>query len=105
LINPAFVDAVKQRVDALRQADPTNRASIPVDLVTASASGLDPDISVAAAEYQASRIASVRHLPVQQVRALIDAHHQEPLLGFLGEARVNVLTLNLALDGKSARAQ
>lgn len=103
--NPALVDAVKQRVDALKQADPANRAPIPVDLVTASASGLDPDISVAAAEYQAERIAAARKLPVRQVRALIDAHREEPLLGFLGEPRVNVLALNLALDGRSPRSQ
>lgn len=102
--NPAQLDAVRQRVDALRQADPANRAPIPVDLVTASASGLDPDVSVAAAEYQAGRIAAARKLPVQQVRALIDAHREEALLGFLGAPRVNVLALNLALDGRSPRA-
>jgi K+-transporting ATPase ATPase C chain len=103
--NPALVDAVKARVAALRQADPGNRALIPVDLVTASASGLDPEISVAAAEYQAGRIAAARKLPVEQVRALIDRHRIEPALGFLGEPRVNVLALNLALDGKTPRAQ
>jgi K+-transporting ATPase ATPase C chain len=103
--NPALVDAVRQRVDALRRADPGNHAAIPVDLVTASASGLDPDISVAGAEYQAARVAAARHLPVQQVRNLIDAHRQAPLLGFLGEPRVNVLALNLALDGKAARTR
>lgn len=103
--NPAFVDAVGQRVDALRQLDPGNRAPIPVDLVTASASGLDPEISVAAAEYQAGRVAAARKLPVEQVRALIEAQRQSPLLGFLGEPRVNVLALNLALDGKTPRAE
>jgi len=103
--NPALVDAVKARVDALRQADPGNRAPVPVDLVTASASGVDPEISLAAAEYQATRVAAVRKLPEQQVRALIEAHRQDPALGFLGEPRVNVLALNLALDGKNPRPQ
>lgn len=99
--NPALLDAVKARVDALRQADPGNRAPIPVDLVTASASGLDPEISVAAAEYQAPRIAAARKIPVAQVRALIARYRQDPVLGILGEARVNVLALNLALDGRT----
>jgi K+-transporting ATPase ATPase C chain len=96
--NPALLDAVKARVDALKALDPGNHAPIPVDLVTASASGLDPEISVAAAEYQATRVAAARKLPVGQVRALIDRYRQDPALGFLGEARVNVLALNLALD-------
>ena len=99
--NPALLDAVKARVAALKAADPGNRAPIPVDLVTASASGVDPDISAAAAEYQAARVAAARKLPVEQVRALIARYRQEPVLGFLGEARVNVLALNLALDGKA----
>jgi len=103
--NPALVDAVKQRVEALRQADPGNHALTPVDLVTASASGLDPDISVAAAEYQAARIAAARGLAVGQVRTLIEAHRERPLLGFIGEPRVNVLALNLALDGAAPRAK
>lgn len=103
--NPAQIDAVKARVAALRQADPGNQAPIPVDLVTASASGLDPDISVAAAEYQAERIARARKLPLQQVRALIDRYRQDPALGFLGEPHVNVLALNLALDGRTPHAQ
>jgi K+-transporting ATPase ATPase C chain len=97
--NPALIDAVKERVAALRQADPGNRAPIPVDLVTASASGLDPEISVAAAEYQAARVAAARKLPEARVRALIERYRQDPALGFLGEPRVNVLALNLALDG------
>ncbi|PQO93297.1 potassium-transporting ATPase subunit C [Massilia phosphatilytica] len=97
--NPALLDAVKARVAALRALAPANRAPIPVDLVTASASGLDPEISVAAAEYQAPRVAAARGLPVEQVRAAIDRYRQDPALGFLGEARVNVLALNLALDG------
>jgi K+-transporting ATPase ATPase C chain len=103
--NPALLDAVKARVDALRQADPGNRAPVPVDLVTASASGVDPDISVAAAEYQAARVATARKLPEQQVRALIAHYRKDPVLGILGEPRVNVLALNLALDGKAPRAE
>jgi K+-transporting ATPase ATPase C chain len=99
--NPALLDAVKERIAALHAADPGNRAPVPVDLVTASASGLDPEISVAAAEYQAARVAAARGLPVEQVRALIARYRQDPILGFLGEARVNVLALNLALDGKA----
>ncbi|KQV45121.1 potassium-transporting ATPase subunit KdpC [Massilia sp. Root335] len=99
--NPALLDAVKDRVAALKAADPGNRAPIPVDLVTASASGLDPEISVAAADYQAARVAAARKLPEAQVRALIARYRQAPILGFLGEARVNVLALNLALDGKA----
>jgi K+-transporting ATPase ATPase C chain len=103
--NPALLDAVKARVAALKQADPGNRAPVPVDLVTASASGVDPEISIAAAEYQAARVAAARNLPEQQVRALIAAQRKDPALGFLGEPRVNVLALNLALDGKVPRAQ
>ncbi|MGZ5251141.1 MAG: potassium-transporting ATPase subunit KdpC [Caldimonas sp.] len=97
-LNPALVDAVKGRVDALRAADPGNAAPVPVDLVTASASGLDPEISVAAAQYQAARVARVRGLPVERVRDLVAERAQARLLGFLGEPRVNVLALNLALD-------
>jgi potassium-transporting ATPase KdpC subunit len=97
-LNPALVDAVKERIKALRAADPANTAAVPVDLVTASASGLDPDISVAAAEYQEARVARVRGLPVERVQALIAAHTGGRLLGVLGEPRVNVLELNLAVD-------
>ena len=97
-LNPALVDAVKGRVEALRAADPGNTAPVPVDLVTASASGLDPDISPAAAQYQAARVARVRGVPVAQVQTLIDRHTDKPLLSFLGEPRVNVLALNLALE-------
>ena len=97
-LNPALVDAVKGRVEALRAADPGNTAPVPVDLVTTSASGLDPDISPAAARYQAARVARVRGLPVAQVQTLVDRHTEKPLLSFLGEPRVNVLALNLALD-------
>jgi len=100
-LNPALTDAVKARVEALRAADPDNAAPVPVDLVTASASGLDPDISPAAAQYQAARVARVRGMPLAQVQSLIDRNTQQPLLGFLGEPRVNVLALNIALDAAS----
>jgi potassium-transporting ATPase KdpC subunit len=96
--NPALIDAVKGRIDALKAADPANTAPIPVDLVTASGSGLDPEISLAAAYYQAGRIARERKLAVEQVRSLIDAHSQQQYFGFFGEPRVNALALNLALD-------
>jgi len=100
--NPALVDAVKSRIAALRAADPGNPAPVPVDLVTASASGLDPHISLAAARYQVARVARVAGLPVERVRALVDRHTEEPLGGWLGEARVNVLLLNLDLDAARA---
>jgi K+-transporting ATPase ATPase C chain len=103
--NPALVDNVKGRVDALKAADPTNTMPVPVDLVTASASGLDPEISVAAAIYQTSRVATLRKVPREQVVALVQAHTQPQYFGFFGEARVNVLALNLALDAQAARAQ
>jgi K+-transporting ATPase ATPase C chain len=96
--NPALTDAVKARIAALRASNPTSTTPVPVDLVTASASGLDPDISVAAAEYQVTRVAAARHLPVEKVAALVVAQSQGRVLGFLGEPRVNVLALNLALD-------
>lgn len=96
--NPALTDAVKQRIDALRQADPSNTAPVPVDLVTASGSGLDPEISPAAAEYQVGRIARVRGMEPAKVRELIAAHTEGRQFGILGEPRVNVLALNLALD-------
>ena len=97
-LNPALTEAVKSRVEALRAADPGNTAVVPVDLVTTSASGLDPHISLAAAQYQAARVARVRKLPPEQVMALVDAHTDKPLMAFLGEAHVNVLALNMALE-------
>ncbi|KPH00170.1 potassium-transporting ATPase subunit C [Pseudomonas sp. RIT-PI-q] len=97
-LNPALAEAIKGRIEALHAADPGNTATVPADLVYSSASGLDPHISVAAALYQAGRVSRVRHLPIEQVRQLIDAHGEGMLLGFLGEPRVNVLALNLALD-------
>lgn len=97
-LNPALMDAVKGRIDALHAADPGNSATIPADLVYSSASGLDPHISIAAAKYQANRIARVRNLPIARVDQLIAEQSETPLLGFLGEPRVNVLALNLALD-------
>jgi K+-transporting ATPase ATPase C chain len=97
-LNPALIDAIKTRIEALKAADPTNTLPVPVDLVTASASGLDPDISIAAANYQAARIARVRGLPLEEVQALIGSHARGRLLGLVGEPRINVLELNLALD-------
>ena len=97
--NPTLVEAVKARIDALRAADPGNTAAVPVDLVTASASGLDPHITPAAAMYQAARVARVRGRPVEEIAALVERHTEAPLFGVIGEPRVNVLALNLALDG------
>jgi potassium-transporting ATPase KdpC subunit len=97
--NPAQFDAVKSRLESLRQADPGNRLPVPVDLVTASASGLDPHISPAAAEYQLARVARVRGIDPSQLRALIAAHTEGRQWGIFGEPRVNALELNLALDG------
>jgi potassium-transporting ATPase KdpC subunit len=97
-LNPALLDAVKANAKALHDADPDNRQSIPVDLVTASASGLDPEISPAAAHYQAARVARARNLPPASVESLIKAHTRERLFGLIGEPRINVLELNLALD-------
>lgn len=96
--NPALADAVAGRIKALRDADPGNAAVVPADLVTASASGLDPHISVAAAEYQLARVAKARAMPVEAVRALVAQNTQGRTFGVLGEPRVNVVGLNLALD-------
>lgn len=97
-LNSALIDKVNANAKALHDADPVNEEPIPVDLVTASASGLDPDISPAAALYQAGRIARARSIPVGSVQALIAEHQRGPLLGLFGEAQINVLELNLALD-------
>lgn len=97
-LNPALQDAVRERIAALRAADPANTAPVPADLVTASSSGLDPHISVAAAQYQAARVARARQLPLAQVLALVQAHTEGRDLAVLGEPRVKVLQLNLALD-------
>ena len=100
-LNPALMEMVQARIDALKAADPTNTQPIPVDLVTVSASGLDPHISPAAALYQLDRVARARGLDPAIVKQLIDQHTQRRDLGLLGEPRVNVLELNLALDGLS----
>jgi K+-transporting ATPase ATPase C chain len=96
--NPALLEAVKGRIAALKALDPTNPAPVPVDLVTASGSGLDPDISPAAALYQVNRIAAARRLEPAKVRELVLSRIEAPQWGVFGEARVNVLLLNLALD-------
>jgi potassium-transporting ATPase KdpC subunit len=100
--NPALIDAVKARMDALETADPGNTLPIPVDLVTASASGLDPDISPAAALYQVARVARVRHLDPAKLREMVLAQVKGPQWAIFGESRVNVLMLNLSVDGVRA---
>ena len=102
-LNPALVDAVKGRVGALKAVDPGNTLPVPVDLVTASASGLDPHISLAAAQYQAARVARVRGIAADVLTGLIARHTEGRLFGVLGEARVNVLELNLDLDDTARR--
>lgn len=97
-VNPALLTAVKARIEALRVAHPDHEQPLPIDLVTASASGLDPDISLAAAYYQANRVATSRNLPMARITSLVAEYAQRPWLGFLGEPRVNVLALNRALD-------
>jgi potassium-transporting ATPase KdpC subunit len=96
--NPALVDEVKGRLDALTAADPDNKDAVPIDLVTSSGSGLDPDISPAAALYQVHRVAKTRGIDEGKLRELVDANTEGRALGILGEPRVNVLALNLALD-------
>jgi len=98
-LNPVLLDAVQARVNALKAADPANTAPVPVDLVTASGSGLDPHISVAAALYQVSRVAKDRGMSQDAVRTLVNQYTEERQFGLLGEPRVNVVRLNLALDG------
>ena len=99
-LNPALVDAAQARIDALKAVDPGNADPIPVDLVTASGSGLDPHISLAAAEYQVPRVARARGLSESAVREVVVQHTVGRQFGFLGEPTVNVLMLNLALDGR-----
>jgi len=96
--NPALADAVTARVKALRDVDPANTSPVPVDLITASGSGLDPHISVAAAAYQAPRVARARGIPIDKVMTLVAEHAERRTFGILGEPRINVLALNLALD-------
>jgi K+-transporting ATPase ATPase C chain len=98
-MNVALEEAVRTRVKALKAVDPDNSLPIPVDLVTASASGLDPHISVAAASYQVPRVAAARGLSEAEVRSLVEQHTEDRQFGILGEPRVNVLLLNLAIDG------
>ncbi|WP_426105189.1 potassium-transporting ATPase subunit KdpC [Massilia sp. TSP1-1-2] len=102
--NPAQIAAVKGRVEALKAADPGNTLPIPVDLVTASASGLDPEISVAAARYQSGRVAAARGISVARINTLVEQYSELQLAGVVGESRVNVLALNLALDAQAATA-
>lgn len=97
--NPVLTDAIKARIAVLKAAGPENTTPIPVDLVTASASGLDPHISPAAALYQISRVAKSRNIPEDTIRKFVNSHTEGRQFGILGEPRVNVLKLNLALDG------
>jgi K+-transporting ATPase ATPase C chain len=97
--NPALADAVKDRIKALRDADPGNSAVVPADLVTASGSGLDPEISMAAAEFQLARVAKARGMSVDSVRSLVSRYTMGRTFGLLGESRINVVLLNVALDG------
>jgi K+-transporting ATPase ATPase C chain len=98
-MNPALEEVVQARIDSLKATDPDNTLPIPVDLVTASGSGLDPHVSIAAALYQVNRVASARGLSEAEVKSLVEKYTEGRQFGFLGEPRVNVLRLNLALDG------
>jgi K+-transporting ATPase ATPase C chain len=104
-LNPVLIDAVKARIEALKAADPGNDQPVPIDLVTASGSGLDPEISLAAAHYQAARVARIRDIPLEQVKTLIERHADRPWLGIFGEPKVNVLALNLTLDAAHRREE
>jgi K+-transporting ATPase ATPase C chain len=99
--NPALLDAVTARLQKLKDADPNNKAPVPFDLITASASGLDPHISPAAADYQINRVAKANNIPAERLRTLVAVNTESRQWGFLGEPRINVLTLNLALDTNS----
>src|SRR5580658_10543873 len=101
-LNPALMDGIKKNIDALHAADPSNTGPVPVDLVTASGSGLDPELSLAGARYQVARVAQVRGLSQAAVQRLVDSHARGKWLGLLGEPRVNLLELNLALDDLTA---
>ncbi len=103
--NPALVDAVRERIAKLRAEDPENRAPVPIDLVTASASGLDPHLSEAAALYQVGRVARVRKIEPYTLNKLVLSHTERPTVGVLGQTRVNVLKLNLALDAATSETQ
>jgi K+-transporting ATPase ATPase C chain len=102
-LNPALIASVKQRIAALRAADPGNTQPMPIDLVTASASGLDPHVSLAGIEYQVPRVARVRHMAPENIRKLVAQYTERRTLGVLGEVRVNVVQLNLALDAGNVR--
>jgi len=102
-LHPALLDAARARIAALRRADPQATGAVPVDLVTASGSGLDPEISPAAAEFQVVRVARARAMTPEAVRALVRVHTEDRTLGLFGEPRVNVLELNLALDCRTTR--